>query len=287
MKIKASMLTVLPAILAGLILMSSAQLNAPKKRIGLQLYSLRADMGKDPKGTIEKVGKMGYAFVEAAGYNNGKFYGMEPEEFKALVEANGMVFLGSHAGAHLTADADSWQKAMEWWKVAIDAHKRAGVKYIVKPSMGPYSYGSLAGLKATCEYFNKVGEMCNAAGIRYGYHNHSQEFKELEGVIIYDYMLQNTDPDKVMFQLDLYWIYKGGKQAVDYFDKYPGRFENWHIKDVAELGASGEMDFESVFAHTAKAGLQDIVVEVEQYNFEPIVSVQKSLDFLMKASYVK
>jgi len=258
-----------------------------KKDIGLQLYSVRADMQKDVKGTIEKVGQMGYTFVEAAGYSDGKFYGMEPGEFKALVEANGMRFLGSHAGAHLTDDPDSWDNAMDWWEVCLAAHKAAGVEYIVKPSMAAYSYNSLEGLQKTCEYFNTVGEMCNAAGIRFGYHNHDREFTELEGEIIYDYMLQNTDPDKVMFQLDLYWIYKGGKNAVDYFEKYPGRFENWHVKDVAELGESGEMDFESVFAKTDLAGVKHLVVEVEEYNFEPLVSVEKSLEFMNQASFVK
>jgi sugar phosphate isomerase/epimerase len=261
---------------------------APKKKdIGLQLYSVRADMNEDVKGTVEKVGQMGYTFVEAAGYSNGKFYGMEPAEFKALVEANGMKLLGSHAGPHLTADSGSWEMAMEAWDQCIAAHKEAGVKYIVKPSMGGYSYSSLEGLAKTCEYFNAIGEKCNAAGLRFGYHNHAKEFTELDGQIIYDYMLQNTDPDKVMYQLDLYWIYKGGKNAVDYFRKYPGRFENWHVKDVAELGASGEIDFEPIFKEAKTAGVQDLVVEVEEYNFEPLVSVEKSLAFLNEAKYVK
>ncbi len=258
-----------------------------KKDIGLQLYSVRADMNKDVKGTIEKVGQMGYTFVEAAGYADGKFYGMDPTAFKELVEANGMKFLGSHAGPSLTEDSSSWDTAMAEWDVCIAAHKEAGVKYIVKPSMGAYSYNSLEGLKQTCAYFNAIGEKCNAAGIRFGYHNHAKEFTELEGQVIYDYMLQNTDPDKVMYQLDLYWIYKGGKSAVDYFNKYPGRFENWHVKDVAELGASGEIDYEPIFKEAEKAGVQNLVVEVEEYNFEPLVSVEKSLTFMNDASFVK
>jgi sugar phosphate isomerase/epimerase len=275
----------------GIIMLSTGLMSCdttPKKKdIGLQLYSVRADMNKDVKGTIEKVGQMGYTFVEAAGYSNGQFYGMEPAAFKALVEANGMKLLGSHSGPHLTADSASMEMALAEWDNIIAAHKAAGVKYIVKPSMGGYSYSSLEGLTKTCEYFNAIGEKCNAAGIRFGYHNHAKEFTELEGQIIYDYMLQNTDPDKVMYQLDLYWIYKGGKSAVDYFNKYPGRFENWHVKDVAELGASGEIDFEPIFNEAKTAGVEDLVVEVEEYNFEPLVSVEKSLAFLKEAPYVK
>jgi len=100
-------------------------------------------------------------------------------------------------------------------------------------------------------------------------------------------MLQNTDPDKVMFQLDLYWIMVGGKDAVSYFKEYPGRFEMWHIKDKKEVGASGEMDFKSSFKAKKKAGMKYIIVEVEAYNYTPLESVQKSLEFLQNAKYVK
>ncbi len=99
-------------------------------------------------------------------------------------------------------------------------------------------------------------------------------------------MLELTDPAKVMFQLDLYWIVVGGKDPLDYFDRYPGRFEVWHIKDKEELGASGMMDFESIFAAREKSGAKYGVVEVEQYNFEPAESCQKSFDFLNEADYV-
>jgi sugar phosphate isomerase/epimerase len=259
------------------------------KYIGLQLYSVRDDIKKDLKGTIEAVGKMGYKFVEAAGYGDGKFYGMEPEEFKALIEANGMELVGSHSGIHLTGKKKSFEKAMAWWDDCIDAHKRAGVKYIVKPSMGGYPYESLEALKKNCDYFNAVGEKCNAAGLRFGYHNHANEFKKMEGtdVVVYDFMLENTDADKVMFQLDLYWIYKGGKNAIDYFNKYPGRFENFHMKDVAELGDSGEIDFKAALNKAKKAGVQYLVVEVERYNFTPLESVKKSFDYLNNAKFVK
>jgi len=153
--------------------------------------------------------------------------------------------------------------------------------------MDEYGYGSLEDLKRYCDYFNAVGEKCNAKGIRFGYHNHNQEFEEVDGVIRYDYMLQNTDPKKVMFQLDLYWIQVGGKDAVAYFKKYPKRFEMWHIKDKKELGESGTMDFERTFKAKKKAGMKHIIVEVEDYNFTPLVSVQKSLEFLLEADYVK
>ena len=256
------------------------------KFIGLQLWSVRDDMKKAPEETIAKVGEIGYSFIEAAGYSDGKFYGIEPADFKALVEKNNMVFLSSHTGQNMP-DSANWEKTMAWWDTCIDAHVAAGVKYIVQPSMGGAGYDSIAGLKAYCDYFNTVGEKCNEKGIRFGYHNHDREFSELEGQVIYDFMLQNTDPEKVMFQLDLYWIKEGGGDHVAYFNKYPGRFELYHVKDKEELGASGEMDFESAFENAEKAGMKYYIVEVEQYNFEPLVSVEKSYEYLVNAPFAK
>ncbi len=260
---------------------------APKEKfIGLQLYSVRDDMKTDVPGTVAKVGEIGYKFVEAAGYSDGKFYGMSPADFKTLCETNGLQFLGSHTGRHLP-DSANWDETMAWWDECIAAHAAAGVTWIVKPSMGETGYNSLEGLERTCEYFNVIGEKCNAKGIRFGYHNHANEFTtEHEGKPVYDWMLELTDPKKVMFQLDLYWIVEGGKDPLDYFDRYPGRFEVWHIKDKEELGASGMMDFESMFAARQQSGAQYGVVEVEQYNFEPIVSCEKSLEFLKSADFV-
>lgn len=280
-------------VFAAIALMACGFLSctAPKaeaeKEIGIQLWSVREAMKTDAAGTIAQLGQMGYKFVEAASYNDGKFYGMEPTEFKALLEQNGMTMKGSHTGINLPKEGE-WDQAMAWWDQCIAAHKEAGVEWIVKPSMGAESYRSLDTLKMYCDYYNVVGEKCNEAGIRFGYHNHAHEFDtELDGHIFYDFLVENTDPEKVMFELDLYWIQEGGKNAVDYFNKYPGRFELFHVKDVEELGASGKMDFKPAFDMAEKAGMKNYIVEVERYNFEPIVSVQKSIEFLQNAEYVK
>lgn len=279
-------------MLKSIILMAVASImltscgGAPELGIGLQLYSVRDDMKKDPVATVGQVGAIGYDYVEAAGYSNGQFYGMEPDEFKSLVEENGMLFRGSHTGQAIP-DSGSWESLMPWWDECIAAHKEAGVEYIVQPFMGKTGYESLAGLKDYCDYFNAVGEKCNAAGIRFGYHNHAGEFSELEGETIYDYMLQHTDPDKVMFQLDIYWIYEGNADPLAYFDAYPGRFVSFHIKDEKELGESGEIDFGPVFAEAEKAGAKYHVVEVERYSHEPLVSVEKSLDYLKEIKFVR
>ncbi len=272
-------------IVAAAALFNSCKKPVEPKNIGLQLYSLRDAMREDVPGTVAKVGEMGYTFVEAAGYRDGKFYNMEPIEFKTLCETNGLQFLGSHTGRDLP-DAESWDETMAWWETAIEAHAAAGVKWIVQPWMGAVGYESLEGLQRYCDYWNTVGEMCNAKGIRFGYHNHDREFTELEGEIIFDYMLRNMDADKVMFQLDLYWCVVGGKNPVDYFNNYPGRFELWHIKDKAELGASGTIDFAAYFAQAKQSGLQYGIVEVEEYNYDPFESVKMSYDYLNNAAYV-
>ncbi len=256
------------------------------KEIGLQLYSVRDAMQEAPKETVREVGEMGYTFVEAAGYADGKFYGMEPKAFTALVEESGMKFLSSHTGQPLP-DSASWDETMEWWDQCIEAHAEAGVRYIVQPSMGEKGYNSLEGLQRYCEYFEAVGEKCREEGIVFGYHNHDQEFSELEGQIIYDYMLKNTDPAKVFFQIDLYWIQEGGKNVVDYFTRYPGRFPLWHVKDEKELGESGKMDFQTIFDHAGIAGLDYIIVEVEKYDYDPLESVRMSLEYLQNADFVE
>jgi sugar phosphate isomerase/epimerase len=241
---------------------------------------------RDVPGTIEKVAKMGYKFVEPAGYRDGKFYNIEPAEFKALCDKNGLLVISSHTSRPLP-DSTNYEETMAWWDACIDAHVAAGAQFIVQPSMGRHAYESIENIKQWCDYFNEVGAKCNAKGIRFGYHNHSQEFTTVFGdTILYDFMLQNTDPAKVTFQLDLYWCVEGGKNPVDYFNKYPGRFELWHIKDKEEIGASGMMDFESIWAARDISGMKYGIVEVEKYNFDQFTSCEKSLEFLNAAEYV-
>ncbi len=278
---------ILPAVLVlTMLTVISCEKPTPHKNIGLQLYSLRDSIKENVPGTIEKVGKMGYTFVEAAGYRDGKFYGMEPVEFRKLCEANGLAFLGSHTGRDLP-DSTNYEETMAWWDQCIDAHVAAGVKWIVQPWMGKVGYESIGGLKKYCDYFNAIGEKCNAKGIRFGYHNHDKEFSTvLDNVTVYDFMLQNTDPAKVLFQIDLYWCVVGGKNPVDYFENYPGRFVLWHIKDEAEVGTSGKVDFAAIWPSLELSGMEYGIVEVERYNFEPFESCKMSLDYLNNSDFV-
>ncbi|MDD2246530.1 MAG: sugar phosphate isomerase/epimerase [Proteiniphilum sp.] len=282
------------ALLSGLFIFSACNQGkqqkeeAPaNKEIYIQLYSVRDDIKADFAGTIAKVAEIGYTGVEAAGYNDGQFYGMSPADFKKSIEEAGMEVLSSHASRPLAEKPaeTNWDETWAWWDTAIQAHKEAGMKYIVIPWMTTPE--TLSDLQAYCDYYNQIGEKCNAAGLRLGYHNHSFEFNEIEGQLMYDYMLNNTDPSKVFFQMDVYWVGEGGKDPVDYFNNFPGRFEQLHIKDETELGKSGKVNFENIFNNAEKSGAKYMIVEVERYTGTPFEGVKESYDFLNNAAFVK
>ncbi|MDR1719206.1 MAG: sugar phosphate isomerase/epimerase [Dysgonamonadaceae bacterium] len=258
-----------------------------KKAIGVQLYSVRDAISADFATTIKAVGEAGYYDVEAANYNDGKFYGLDPEAFKKAVEEAGMKVLSSHTGQLLppAGTTPDWDALWAWWDQCIDAHLAAGMQYIVVPYM-PIP-ATLAELQATCDYFNQIGEKCKAKGLKFGYHNHAHEFQKVEEQTIYDYMLEHTDPGLVFFQMDVYWTVMGRQSPVDYFNKYPGRFELLHIKDNKELGQSGMVGFDAIFKNTDQAGVKHLIVEVEKYNYAPIESIKLSLDYLLKCPLVK
>jgi sugar phosphate isomerase/epimerase len=253
----------------------------PSKNLGLQLYSIRDSIFRDVPGSIMKVGAMGYKYVEPAGYDKGKFYNMTPEAFRALCEKNGLKVISSHTGM-AAPDSANWDKVMAWWDTCIAAHVAVGAKFIVQPFMGDEAYKSLDGLKKYCKYFNAIGEKCHAKGIRFGYHNHNGEFltKLDSTIVVYDYLVQNTDPSKVAMELDIFWCIEGKASPVEYFNKYPGRFELWHIKDKKEVGESGKIDFAAIWAAAKISGMKYGIVEVEEYNFDEFTSCRKSIEYL-------
>ncbi len=282
--LRTSSLLVAGSLVGTSMLQASVLQFKKKKNIGLQLYSLRDAMKADALGTLKIVSDIGFATLEAANYAEGKIYGMAPSEFKKVVKGLGMKMTSAHLGGP-NYTKETHTEAMDWWKKAIEDHLVAGCKFIVKPSMPMPK--TMDELKMWCDFYNAIGEITTASKVQFGYHNHDREFKEVEGKIIYDAMIKNTDPKKVFFEMDVYWVMRGGFKAVDYMNKYPDRFPVLHIKDEKEIGESGQLDFKSIYETAYKNGLKDAFVEVERYNFEPIVSVQKSYDFLKAAKYVK
>ena len=282
------------AVLALATIVNSACSSLPccakkEKEIGLQLYSLRADIKKDYAGTIKAAGEMGYNICEAAGYKDGKFYDMEPEAFKKSIEAAGMKVISSHTVKMLSKEelaTKNYAESLKFWDKAIQAHKKAGIKYLVMPWMKKPD--TVKDLQTYCEYFNEVGKRAKQAGILFGYHNHAFEFEKVEDkVVMLEYMLENTNPQYVFFQLDVYWTVFGKYSPVAMFKKYPQRFTLLHIKDKEELGASGMVGFDAIFKNLDVAGTKHIIVEVERYNFDPKTSVKMSFDYLNNADFVK
>ena len=264
-----------------------------KKEIGVQLYSIRSLIGNDKgaefKDLLKELADMGYTAVEAAGYADGKLYGLTPEEYKAAVTEAGLKPLSSHVSHGLTdeqLESGDFSEALPWWDQCIAAHKAAGMEYLVTPWMGRQT--SLKHLKTYCDYFNAIGRKCADAGLKFGYHNHSYEFEKVEDTVPFDFILENTDPECVFLQMDVFWVVMGQASPVDYFKRYPGRFKTMHIKDDKELGQSGMVGFDAIFENAGTAGLEYIIVEVESYSYDDVMkSMRESAEYLLEAPFVK
>lgn len=253
---------------------------APAKFGGLALYTVRDAMGTDPKGTLKAVADAGYAYVEAAGYADGKFYGMEPAAFKSYLDSIGLEAKSTHMGGVNLENADE----------QIAATKAAGIEYFVipVPPMGMFTFGPDGmGIKGTpaelVAILKTLGEKCSAAGLKLLYHNHDFEFKAMaDGTILTDYILENTDPAHVNYQMDLFWVTKAGVDPLTYFEKYPGRFKAWHVKDMNDSSqfapvGTGNIDFKRILAEKAKSGMEYYLVEQDNtFGLDPLEAIKIS-----------
>jgi sugar phosphate isomerase/epimerase len=269
--------------------MLSAEMITPLygKTMGLQIYSLR-DMVNSAgiQAVLEAVSKIGYKTLEAAGYSDGKIYGLVPADLRKRANDLGMKFTSSHLGQAFSKEKEA--EVMGWWDKAIEAHHKLGVKYMVQPFMPVNEKSKLDDLKTYCDYFSAVGAKTANAGIGFGYHNHTGEFKKIGDHVILDYMLNNVSKDHVCFELDVYWCQEGGANPVEYLKKYSDQIKLTHIKDAKEIGASGKMDFKAIFKQMNANKVKDWYVEIEEYtNNDAVGSAQQSFDFLNKARYVK
>ena len=289
------------ALLAAVLMFSTNSyadnLAKPKKEVCIQLYSLRTildGVNKDGKVSesytklLKDLADMGYTSVETANYDNGKFYGRTPQQFKEDCEKAGLKVLSAHTNRGLSDQelaSGDFTEAMKWWKQCIADHKAAGMEYIVCPWMGVPK--TMKDLLTQCKYLNEIGKLCKQSGIKFGYHNHSHEFQKVEGKTMYDVMLENTDPEYVFFEMDVFWTVWGQNSPVNYFKKYPGRFKMFHIKDYREIGQSGMVGYDAIFNNADKAGMENFVVELEQSEAPSIVDgVRISIDYLLNADFV-
>ena len=225
------------------VLWSKENIVAKKKMlIGIQLYSVREDMYKNPLSTLTALSKMGYQHVEHANYVNGKFYGYQATEFKKVLTGLGL----SMPSGHTVMNPTHWDAAKkdftDVWKKTVEDAAIMGQEYVISPWMDEKARSSYDGLMKQLEQFNKCGELCKKHGMKFGYHNHNFEFTEkVNGEIIYDLILKHTDPDKVMQQLDFGNMYGAGARGQDWIKKYPGRFASLHVKDEIKV-EKGEMN---------------------------------------------
>lgn len=244
-------------------------------RIGVQLYSARKLMADDFEATLRAIAAIGYDQVEFAGY-----FERSPAEVRGILEEAGL----EAPACHVSLDALRHDLA-----ATIDAARAAGHRFVLCAWLAPEERESVAKYRALAAFFNEVGAACHEAGLRFGYHNHDFEFETVDGATPMDLLLGGTDPARVAFEMDLYWILKGGQKPLDYFARYPGRFALCHVKDMtadgrmADVGA-GAIDFAEIFAHSAEAGLEYYFVEHDE-PADPLASLAASYRYLQALRY--
>lgn len=248
------------------------------KSFGLQLWSVKTDLAKDPKGVLTDVASYGYKTVESFEGKDGMFWGMTNLDFKKYMDDLGMTIVSSHCNI-----------SKDFEKKAADA-AAIGMKYLICPFKGAQK--KLDDYKKFADEFNASGEICRKAGIRFAYHNHDYSFKELEGQMPQDVMMTNTDPNLVDYEMDIYWVVTAGEDPVKWLQKYPSRWKLCHVKDrkkdTAEKDAScvlgkGGIDFATILPQAKKQGMQYYIVEHERYDDgTPLQCVQADAAYMKK-----
>ena len=266
-------------IAAGAFLVPSFLNDSKKvKNTGVQLYTFRKEMLADTIGTLQKIAVLGIKQIESAGSAKGYYYGLSPKEMKQVCNDFGMTLRSGHV--HVD---DKWKQTME------DA-AASGQEYLICSSM-PTEGQTIDNYKKVAEVFNKAGEDCKKLNIKFGYHNHEYEFESEKGQVLYDVLLDNTEAALVNMELDLGWVIVAGKNPLDYFKKYKGRFPLWHLKDmnVAEKHSTefgkGSLDIVQMLKHSKDSGMKYFFVEQEEYASTPFESMKENMDYLAKLNY--
>lgn len=273
------------------------------KEFGIQLWTVKEDMAKDPKATLKAVADAGYKYVESFGGEQGIFWGMKPEEFKGYLESLGLSARSSHCDPSFTLDPKTED---DFKKLAADAAS-VGMKYLINPFPGEMKTADE--WKKVAEGLNRQGEITKAAGLKMAYHNHHFEFLATEGsdLLPETILLEGTNAELVDYELDLYWIVKAGQNPEEWLSKYKNRFKLCHVKDlfskerIAEieknetkqgdfwpLGAStflgnGTIDFAALLPVAQANGVENFIVEQERFdNSTPLQDIVKDAEYMKK-----
>ncbi len=266
------------AMAIGTLILPSFGLLDPTRRSdkwGVQLYTFREAMAEDAVGTLKLIAKLGFKEIETANSSKGYYYGLAASEMKKVCEDLGMTLRSGHVPID-----KNWEQTMQ---EAVES----GQEYLICSSM-PSKGQTVDNYKAVAEKFNKAGEDCNKMNLKFGYHNHAYEFESENGTVLYDVLMDHTDPNLVHMEMDLGWVAYGGKDPVAYFERYPGRFPLWHLKDMSiekkhstEFG-KGDLDILAALKNAEKSGFKHVFIEQEEYSSTPAESMRYNLDYLSK-----
>lgn len=243
--------------------------------VGLQLYTVRDEMKKSVEATLARVAQIGYKEVEFAG-----FFGRSAQQIADALKANGLRSPASHVNMQAP------------WEATLADSKTIGNEYVVVPWIDE-AMRTDDGIKRLAEEFNRRAEAANAAGLKFAYHNHDFEFKPMaSGKLIYDYLLESTDPKRVLMEMDLYWINHGGADPLAYWTRYPGRFELVHVKDMAadrnmtDVG-SGTIPWSRYFHERVVGGVKHFFVERDDAasTGDAFKSIANSYNYLKNLSF--
>jgi sugar phosphate isomerase/epimerase len=260
--------------------------------IGLQLYSVKDVIEKDLQGTLKQLADIGYKEIESYPGQKGHYFGMEAKEFAKMTKDLGLNLVSSHFGSGSRDDKPGdWHKATMLQNFDQLAAKAAetGQQYITCSSLSEGLRKTKDDLKRTAELFNQTGEKAKKAGLQFAYHNHNFEFDQVGDVMMYDFLLANTDPELVKYELDLFWVTAAGKDPVAYLEKYPNRFPLCHVKDMdkqdktrnTEVG-TGSIDYQKVLKAAKDNGMKHYLVEQEYFTRPSIESMRINYNNLSK-----
>ncbi len=252
--------------------------HAKIKNIGIQLYTVRNEMMTDATGTLKKLAKIGFKELESARSEKGNYYGLSPKEIKTITLDLGMKL----RSGHIHVDKD--------FQRSIDQAAETGQEYLISavlPSQGQ----TIEHYQESADTFNKIGEQCKKAHLSFGYHNHESEFEKVNEKVLYDILLERTDPALVTMEMDLGWVVAAGHDPLAYFSKYPGRFPLWHLKDMdtvrkqsTEFG-KGQVNIRGLLQHAQQSGMKHFFLEQEEYAHSAFESIQIDYDYLVKLNY--
>jgi sugar phosphate isomerase/epimerase len=257
-----------------------------KGKLGLQLYSLRAQFAKDVPGTLDKVRDMGFKYVESAGT-----YGEKPGNFKKDLNSRGLTAVSAHF------PFEKFRDDVE--SVAKEA-KALGVKYAGCAWIAHSGAFTEKDCREAANVFNHAGEALAKHGIKFFYHTHGYEFQPYGSENLFDLLLAETKPEVVTYEMDVFWVVHGGQNPVSLFEKYKGRFDLVHLKDM-KVGTpinlltgstsvsndvamgTGQIDYRRILPAAAKAGVKWYFIEDESPNSEK--QIPQSVRYLKEVKW--